>query len=252
MQQVNLESEVYEEFMRCLSVLKDICNDVDIRAGFIRQRTNDKATVFEFDLTSLISDMTLPISNIKQKIDLLKIFSDQTVTITSHDEDDEHSNGYFTMSDEFTTLKFDGIDLEYIDNVFMDEEERNSIFPCDESDMILSTDISKKISDRIRIIAQSFSVNTTQVKFEGDFASINVSTQSHEQHANVSSELTTEREMNCVSSLPITPFITDHDGDINFKMFNYQDNICSNSCKTMIADVELNVYSRSALIEEDD
>ena len=118
--------------------------------------------------------------------------------------------------------------------------------------MVLSTEISTKISDRIRIIAQSFSVNTTQVKFEGEQASINVMTQSREQHAKVLSQLTTEREMECTSSIVITPFVVDHDGDISFKMFNYQDNICSNLCKASIADVELNIYSRSALIEEDD
>ncbi len=251
MQQVNLENAKYEEFMRCLSSLKDICNDVDIQNGYIRQRTNDKATVFEFNLTPLIDDMTFPITNIKQKIDLLKIFSDQTVSIISHDADDNHANGYFTMSDEFTTLKFDGIDLEYIDNSFMPEEEKTGIFPCDESEMILSAEISNKISDRIRIIAQSFSVNTTQVKFEGDMASINVMTHSREQHARVLSELVTERELECISSLVITPFIMDHDGDMNFKMFNYQDNICSNVSETSIGDVELKVYSRSSLIEEE-
>ena len=61
MDQVNLSMEEYEQFLRCLSILKDICNDADIREGFIRQRTNDSTTVFEINMSSVLDELNLPL-----------------------------------------------------------------------------------------------------------------------------------------------------------------------------------------------
>ena len=125
--------------------MKDICQDVDIRNGFIRQRTNDKASVFEFDLTPLIQDLSIPIVNIKQKIDLLKIFAEQEVEISVRDPDDDHSNGFFTISDEYTTIKFDGAELDFMDNKYMTLDECDSIFPMNDEDTILSASFSLRM-----------------------------------------------------------------------------------------------------------
>ena len=38
---INLNAEGYVNFMRCLTNFKDVCNDVDIKNGFIRQRSNN-------------------------------------------------------------------------------------------------------------------------------------------------------------------------------------------------------------------
>ena len=37
-----LTSDLYEEFFQCIANLRDICTDVVIKDGFIRQRTDDK------------------------------------------------------------------------------------------------------------------------------------------------------------------------------------------------------------------
>jgi len=243
MQQVGLSAERYEEFLRCLGILKDICNDVDIQEGVARQRTNDKATVFEIMLTSILDDLSIPLINLKQKLDLLKIFSEQEVEITVEDD------GSFSFSDQYSTLHFDGPDLDFMDNKFLTDEELDSIFVLNEEDMILNTELSTTISERMRVIAQGFSVNTTQVVFDGETASMTMQTQSKEQTAKIISDIMAERVMNCTSSLVNTPFIIDHDGDIIFKMYNFQDNVCSNKCSTTIGDIDINIYSRSALTE---
>ena len=80
-QTIVLETEEYNDFLRCLINLREICNDVDIRGGYIRQRSNDLTSIFEMDLTSLIGDSQIPITNLKKKLDLLKTFSGQSVTI---------------------------------------------------------------------------------------------------------------------------------------------------------------------------
>ena len=74
MEQVNLSMENYEQFLRCLSILKDVCNDADIHGGILRQRTNDSANVFEINMTPIIRTLNIPLVNLKHKLDLLKIF----------------------------------------------------------------------------------------------------------------------------------------------------------------------------------
>ena len=250
MEQVNLSMEDYEQFLRCLSILKDVCNDADIHGGILRQRTNDSANVFEIDMTSVIDNLDVPLVNLKQKLDLLKIFmnqnSDQSQTVDITVEDD----GSFTVSDEYSTVKFEGPELEYMDNRFINQEELETIFTLNEEDIILETEIESNISDRMRIIAQNFNVNSTQIQFNNDSASICMETQGHDQSAKILTDIVVEQPMECVSSLVNTPFIIDHDGKITLKMYNYQEQICSNTFKTSISDIDITIYGRSSLIEE--
>ncbi len=250
MEQVNLSMEDYEQFLRCLSILKDVCNDADIHDGILRQRTNDSANVFEIDMTSVIDTIDIPLVNLKQKLDLLKIFinqnSDQSQTVDISVDDD----GNFTFSDEYSSIKFQGPELEYMDNRFITEEELETIFTLNEEDIILQTNIELNISDRMRIIAQNFNVTSTQIEFEEENASICMETPGHDQSAKILSNITLEQPMTCNSSLINTPFIIDHDGKIELKMYNYQEQICSNTFKTSISDIDITIYGRSSLNEE--
>jgi len=78
---VNLNAESYNEFLRCITNLKEECNDIDINNGIIRQRSNDKTSIFQIDLNPILPDVTMSISDIKKKIDLFKIFAGQDVNI---------------------------------------------------------------------------------------------------------------------------------------------------------------------------
>ena len=69
---VMLEIEDYNNFIRCLTNLKDVCNDADIREGILRQRTNNHTSVFEVDLTSVFEESNIALTNLKQKLELLK------------------------------------------------------------------------------------------------------------------------------------------------------------------------------------
>ena len=249
MEQVNLSMENYEQFLRCLSILKDICNDADIHSGILRQRTNDNANVFEIDMTQVINTLDIPLVNLKQKLDALKIFLNQNSTQSQTVDITVDDDGNFIFSDEYSSIKFQGPELAYMDNRFITAEELEQIFTLNEEDVILKTDIESNISDRMRIIAQNFNVNSTQILFENDTASITMETQGHDQSAKMLSNIILEQPMEYTSSLTNTPFIIDHDGKIEFKMHNYQEQICSNTFKTAISDIDITIYGRSSLIE---
>ena len=96
---VSLSNEEFENFVRSLSVLKDVCNDVDINDGIIRQRTNDHTTIFQLDLSSLLPVVTMCLSNLKQKLDLLKMFSDEEVEIEISDK--------IKIKDQYSSIEFE-------------------------------------------------------------------------------------------------------------------------------------------------
>ena len=240
--QVNLDAAKYDEFLRVLLILKDICNDVDIRDGFIRQRTNDSATVFEVDLTGIITDMNLPISELKNKLDIFKCFSGQEVAITATDDS-------FIISDQYSTLKIKNPILEFLDNKFISQDELSRVIVTNSDDLIIQSQISKTISDRMRVISSSFHINSLQTIFNGETANISCSTQSKDNFAEFVKDIVSNKELNHSANLVITPFIIDHDGDINFEMYDSGNNVVINSFSTTIGSINVNLYTRASMVE---
>lgn len=238
---MNLDLTKFSELIRCLSIFKDLCNDVDIREGFIRQKTNDGAVVFEVDLTSVIGELNIPISNLKEKLDLFKIFLGQNVVI---DNDSEN----FTFSDTYSSLKFKNPDLDFIDNKFILRSDLESVISTNNEDMMLSTSLISTITDRIRVITQGFHVNNVQVAFAGEEACITSVTQSKDQFANFINGLQAEQNVNCNVNLTATPFIIDHDSDILFEMFKNGEDRSLSRFSTTISDINIVMYSRAQLL----
>ena len=252
MTKLELDQNEYGNFLRCLSVLKDVCNDVDIQGGFIRQRSNDLTTVFEMNLQDLFGEINLPISDTKRKLDLFKIFSGTDVSIEIV-EVEEESDSYFEMTDNVSVLKFNFPARDFFDNKFMSTDELNKIFDLSDDNLILHDQLDTLVTDRIRIISENFNTNVIQVVFEDDKASIISTAQSKDQHATLKSEvpLNIAFEEKSFANLSVVQFCLEHDGDLEFKM--YQDpekNILLNKVSTNVGNIPVNVYSRSLLNSE--
>lgn len=243
MAEVNLDNTKFSDFLRVLSLLKDICNDCEIRSGILRQRSNDKANIFEIDLTPLISSSDILISNLKQKLDLLKCFVGQEVKIEYNDQE-------VCFSDQLSVIKFVNPRLDFMDNKYISEEEFSRIFTLRDEDLLLDYEIQSTISDRMKIIAQGFNIVSFQVLFEGDFSSILATTTSKDQSAKIVTGIPVNQSLSCFSNLVVTPFVIDHDQNMNLKMYNVQETICVNKFSATIGDVNINIFSRSQLIEE--
>lgn len=249
-----LESEEYNDFLKCLFNLKEICNDVDIRNGMIRQRSNDLISVFEMNLTSIINDINIPISNLKKKLDLLKTFTGSSVTIEI-EEGESESESYFIISDDQTSIKFLFPSIEFMDNKIMSEEELENIFNLNEEDLILNNQISSLITDRIRVITDNFNTQAIRIDFNNDKASISAATQSKDQLAIFKEDIpmNIDFERQCISNLSTIPFSIEHDTDLDFKMYKDPDqDIALNKISTELGSVDINIYSRSMIIDEDE
>lgn len=239
-----ITSDNFEALYRCLSILKDICSDADINEGIIRQRTTNVSCVFEMDLTAILSSAaTFPLTSLKQKLDLMKPFIGNDVTMTMGKED-------IKFADQYSEIKLKRISRDYLDNKFIDDKEMEKTINLDEDDVILRSDISNIISERIAVASNAFHVEHLTVHFEGEQAKVTAKTQSKEQSAVFMKNIITEKEIECTSNLPHIPFIIDHDGEIEFKMYHVNEESSINKFSTYVGDIPVNVYSRSRLEED--
>jgi hypothetical protein len=250
---IALGAEQFNDFIRCLTNLKDVCNDVDIRNGTIRQRTNGNVSIFEIDISSIVEDASFAIIDLKQKLDLLKTFQGQDVNIEI-EESTPGDVGNFTFSDEFSSLRIVLPTPEYVDNKFMSEEELRSIFNSSEEDLIFEYAIPQLITDRVSIITTNFNVKSIRVDFEGDKAQISTATQSKDQLAKFASDLETNMEFEKSSAyISVIPFSIDHDTDIEFKMYkDPNQDVTLNNFSTQLGDIDINIFTRASIIKEDD
>jgi len=251
---VNLETEDFNDFVRCLTNLKEVCNDVNIQNGFIRQRTNDKITIFEMDMTDILEDLTMPISNLKKKMDLLKTFVGHDVLIEVVEGESEEES-YFTFTDELTSIQVKFPFLEFMDNKFIEEDELEKIHDANEEDLIIDIDLDKISTDRIRIITDNFNTEALQVHFINDEAFISSVTQSGDLFAKFKKDIpmNMDFEGNYLSNLSIVPFIIEHDDELNMKMYHDVESQCSlNKITTELgtSGIKINMYCRSSIIEE--
>jgi len=244
---INLDSEQYGELLRCLSILRENCNDVDVREGIVRQRSNDNGSIFEINLTPLIQDVNLPLSNLSEKLELLKMFSENEIQI---DIDDRS----ISISDQYSSLRLECPLLDFLDNKFVTEDELDSIFSLEEESLIVDYEFPTVITDRVRIVSKVFNVTTVQVNFEGEKVSLSTQNQSKDQYAKFVSDITSNVVIESgKSNLTITPFVIDHDSDISFKMYGTsQERVFINKFMTDVGDVDITVYTRSSLIQEEE
>jgi hypothetical protein len=250
---ISLEAEQYNDFIRCLLNLKDVCNDVDIRNGIIRQRTNGNISIFEIDVTSMVGDASVAIIDLKQKLDLLKTFQGQDVDLEII-EPTPGDPGSFTFSDQYSSLKIVLPTPEFVDNKFMTEEELRSIFDSSEEDLIFEYDIPQLITDRVSVITTSFNVKSIRVDFDGDKVQVSAATQSKDQLATFVSDLETNMELEKSSAyISVIPFSIDHDTDIQFKMYkDPNQDVSLNNFSTQLGEIDINIFTRASIIKDDE
>ena len=241
--EITLEAKDFLNFLRCLSVMKDICKDVDIRGGVLRQRSTDKASIFEMDLSPLISDCDICIDNLKGKFTLLKGLSKQEVQITITDDE-------IYFSGKPSTLKFKKLNPSFLDNKFMSSEEFSNLFTLREEDLVLEHVVTKDISNFMKLTASQFNIVSFQVLFNGNVASITASTTSKDKYSEIEYGIPLRKPLKGFLNIVATPFLLDHDRDMLFKMYNLQETLFISKFTASIGKIAVDVYGRGQLVEE--
>lgn len=251
-----LTSDLYDEFFQCISNLRDICTDVIIKDSIIRQRTDDKNSIFEMDLTDLFGEqVTIPISYFKAKFDLFKIFSGKEITLKIHQDEDDAGNSWYELADDLSRIKFDFPDINFMQNEFVTEEELAAIVTCTDDDIILETSIEKTITERIKTVTSNFQSHFVKMDFDGDTLSIGCIDPAKTNRVFFLENLSVEMNFDepHFANMTRIPFMINHDTAYSFKLYKQPDEmVTQNKITTSIGAVPISIYCKSQLMAEDE
>lgn len=250
---VKMDSEAYNDFLGFITNIKDICMDLDIRDGLVRQRSDDKNAIFEVDLSPILPGVSMALTDLKKKLDLLKIFQGQD-EVTVKINETENGSSTYTFSDNMSSIKILAPSLDFVDNKFMSSEELENIFTLNEEDLILDYDLQTMITERIRTITASFNVFAIQVNFDGEEASISSTTPAKDQHAKLVTGIISNIDIEKSSAnLSIIPFSIDYDTNVLFKMYkDPAQNVCLNLFESNLGTLAIKIFTRASLVKVDE
>jgi hypothetical protein len=242
---IKLQAEDFANFLRCLSALRGICIDADIRGGILRQRSNDKSCIFEMNFAPLVSNADIPMSNLEKKINLLRAFSKEGVQITADDND-------IYFSGRHSRFKFKKPPSPFMDNPFISSDELSKIVAAKDEGLVLQYTITRDISKFMKVIAGQFNIIAFQIFFYGSTASITASTAHKLEDCEMEHGIPIKKPLKGFSPIVITPFLLDRDGDMLFKTYDVGGSVLFNKFTASIGKISVVVYSRSPLMEEEE
>ena len=143
---------------------------------------------------------------------------------------------------------------EYMDNKYISMEELERVFVMDDDELLIDTNLNSIITERIKIITQTFNTQAIQIMFDGESARLTAVTQARDQFAKIVSDIVTNAVLEkCSSNLSTVPFSIEHDEDVNFKIFKHPtQDVLMNRFATTLAELDVIIYGRAAIIKDED
>ena len=241
-----LQKDQFSSLLKIFSIIQDECNDCDIRNGIIRQFNNSINSIFQVNLSSILNDSTIPISLLKQKIEMFKNFTgEDEITINVSNEGD----AYFSIIGKFSSLRIVFPKLEYLDNKFISEEDfSNKISNLSEENLILSAEINKSVCNMIKGISKVFSSESVRLVFNGDKSGIVSQSAGGDNFVKFISNLEVIKEVpksfiNIYSSL----FTIDHDDGVSLKVYSNDLNLFVIKSSSKVGDINIDIFARDRL-----
>jgi len=175
--------EHWGDFLVLCEKLKRECNDIDIKGSVLRQRSNDKTTIVESDLTAIFggTNADISISNVAKKLEHFKsIDKKNPVTITVNCE--RGSSKDYVISDANQDLKLVTPAYQFIDNKFMTYDELDAIFTLEPMSVpFVEYIVTPAISKLILGFMKRANIKAYQVVVENGSAHLSMNTQAKDQ-----------------------------------------------------------------------
>ena len=166
---IDLGSQKFNVFMTVLNILGSTNQDVMIKEGTIRQWNDKKNVIFEFDLSKILGNNDLTLSNIFNKYKSLEIYKKQ-----NSDMSIDFDKNYYIFKDLQSEIYFQKTNAEQISNKYMDKLTFNTKFKINNELKLLDYNISKPIAERLYSAINILEATTVVADFENDNVFIKV------------------------------------------------------------------------------
>jgi hypothetical protein len=256
---ISIERENFRKLHDAVDlVVKSNCTDCMIESGVIRQPTNDRQSMIGIDLSSILPDLCVGLSNAKQKVGLMKIILnvDESVKLKDQNVHIQMFEKNFKLYDERWEYTLSKPLPELLDNKFIDETAFSSRVVMNEDELIMSTTLDPDIIRGVQANCELFQNSMVIFSLEGDSADIsmaeNSNTNSGKIQSNISLNVTDfPKKLFRMFSLP---FRMDLNSSMQIDVYKLsgdkeKDN-CLCHCKMELdGSIPVSVYTKVKLIE---
>jgi len=239
-------------------IVESNCTDCMIENGVIRQPTNDRQSMVSVDLSTIFPDLSVGLSNAKQKVGLMAIILnvDESVKLKDQNVHIQIFEKNFTMYDERWEYTLSKPLPELLDNKFIPAEAFAKQVVRNEEDLIMSTNMDPDIIRGIRSNCDLFQNSMVIFSLEGSNADIrmaeNSNTNSGKIQSNISLNVTDfpKRQFRMFS----LPFKMDLNSSMQIDVYKLkgekQKDDCLVHCQMELdGSIPVNVYTKVRLVE---
>lgn len=236
--EISLEREDFNKLINCIGlIVESDCTDCDIVNGLIRQRTNNQRSALKVNLSSVLGDIDISLSNAIQKVALLKTFE---LDDTMEDEggvDISVQEKRIKFKDKYGHVTFNKPLKKMLNNVYLEDDVFDKKFKANEEKKILECTIPSYIAKRrIKSICEAIKTDVIVVKIKKNKASIDIKTNDIKSTAIKDLELVEGIEdKNFTFEILSLPFAMDVSSDIIFKVYEI-------SSKRILCTFDLNYF----------
>jgi len=248
---ISINRDQINKLLGTLKLLEASCTDCEIVGGRIRQKTNDRHSIFDIDLTSVLGDSDIVFSMIKQKIGSLKAFElDDNVTLEDENIVIETTENEHIFTDAMSKIRFRKPVRKFLDNTFITEEKFNQSVNYSEDNLIFSTTVSTYISKRIKNLALALNNETIQCDLNNFTASLKIETVNKENDAIVMNAIALNRQIPERNfKMVYLPFALDINSDVQFSTYQTRDEVLLCKFEQKFYGIPVNIYTQVKLCQ---
>ena len=208
---LKFDRPTFSKLLGTLKIIENICNDVEIREGIIRAKTNNNKGVLDINLQSIFQDKNLLISMLKMRLGLLKTFElDMNTQVDGDASIILQSNlQNYEFMDSLSKMTFRRPAPKFLDNPFIEDSEFNNIVSgCKDDSLIFTYTISAYLKQRLSTVCEGFRVDSIKFEFHGNYAKLGIETKSKEETSKNAAEIpllqNIDNKMFTMINMPLT------------------------------------------------
>jgi len=249
-----LQRSQFTKLLSAVKLIENSCTDCHISEGFVRQKTNDRQSIVEMNLTNILGDNELVLGNLKQKIMLLKSFElDDSTTVTDENIKIDITTNDYHFIDPLTKMSFRKPLTKFLDNTYLSSNQLGEMVKIFEENLVFSVSISAYVAKRIRGICQGFNNESIRCDFKGGNAVFSISTLNNENTSIVKDDIVLNKELdNVYFKAAYLPFSLDNNSEITFSTYQMSKDTLVCKYNLNYTDIPISIYSLVKLIDTDE
>lgn len=253
---LELNHETFSKLYSIMNLVSKVCTDLTIKDGVIRQYSDRRHAIISIDTTELVGNVTLYLSGVASKVDLLDPFRKQGVSIQIEMINQNSTNGFYIFKDDYSKIEFQKPFGKYLNNQCMTQDEFHTRLSIDEEGPIFEYQISKFLLDRLTALQKGLGASIIKLEFKDNKANLIVTAGDKTSTITTVGRLITinelEREVEGTCVFPIQPFLLGGD-TVTIKSFfrDGGDNVLL-QLSSKVEDVPIDIWCIAHLINDEE